>query len=535
MTQEYKTISELVEDTFSRFTSEPAYTCAGHTLSFEELDVASQKFASYLRNVLNLQPGEKIALQMPNILQYPVAFYGAVRAGLVIVNANPLYTAREIKHQLVDSEAKVLVVLSNVASNAAEIIRDTQVEHVIVTNFADLHPTPKRQIINFVIKHVKKMVPPFSFDGAIAFTDIMKGEYGNFSKPEVTPESLLVLQYTGGTTGLSKGAMLSQSNLANNVWQLMNLLPDAFNEGKEVFIACLPLYHIYALNLHALSGFAAGEHNILIPNPRDLDAFIKQLKSVQATVFVGINTLYVALCRREEMKEIDFSKLKVSCAGGMALTEDAANAWKSLTGLEVLEGYGLTETSPVVAGNTLSLNVPGTIGQAVINTSVKVIDDEGNTLATDEIGELCVKGPQVMQGYWKKQEETAKVLDEEGWFKTGDMALIRDDGCIKIVDRKKDMILVSGFNVYPNEIEEVVSQHPKVLEVAAVGIKSEKTGEAVKLFVVMSDSSLTEEELRGYCRKNLTAYKNPKEIVFVDLLPKTNVGKILRRELREAS
>ncbi len=535
MNQHYKTIQDLVEDTFSKFNREPAYTCAGHTLNYTDLDIASKRFASYLRNELKLNQGDKIALQMPNVLQYPVALYGAIRAGLVIVNANPLYTCREIKHQLVDSEAKVLVVLSNVAANAAEIINDTSVEHVIVTNFADMHPAPKRQIINFVIKHLKKMVPAFEFKNPIAFTDTVKKDYGDFPKPEVSENSLLVLQYTGGTTGLSKGAMLSQGNLASNVWQLKTQIPDAFVDAKEVYIACLPLYHIYALNLHGLSGFCSGGHNILIPNPRDLSAFVKQLKQIKPTVFVGINTLYVALCHREDLKDVDFSELKVSCAGGMALTEDAAKAWKSITGLDVVEGYGLTETSPVVSGNTLDSNVPGTIGRPVIDTQVKVIDDDGNTLDQNEVGELCVKGPQVMQGYWKRDQETEESLDSEGWFKTGDMALIREDGFIKIVDRKKDMILVSGFNVYPNEIEDVVTQHPKVLEAAAIGIKSEKTGEAVKLYVVLSDTSLTEDELKDHCRKNLTAYKNPKEIEFVDSLPKTNVGKILRRELRKAS
>ena len=533
MVNRYNTILELVEDTFSKYTTQPAFTCAGHTLTYSEVNELSLRFASYLRNNLKLEPGDRIAIQLPNVLQYPVAFYGAIRAGLVVVNTNPLYTARELKHQLTDSGAKALVVLSNVAACAAQVVEETDIEHVIVTNFADLHPAPKRQIINFVVKHVKKMVPDFSFKKSITYRDVITTPASDFSKPQADENTLFVLQYTGGTTGLSKGAMLSQGNMAANVWQLISLLPSAFEAGQEIFSACLPLYHIYALNLHALSAFSQGEHNILIPNPRDLASFVKALEGHQLTVFVGINTLYVALCHYEHVNKIDFSKLKVSCAGGMALTEDAANSWKALTGCDVFEGYGLTETSPVASGNRPDDNRQGTIGRPTEETEVKVIDEDGNALAVEEVGELCIKGPQVMQGYWQKPEETANVLDSDGWLKTGDMAKISEDGFISIVDRKKDMILVSGFNVYPNEIEDVITQHDKVVEAAAVGVPSTKTGEAVKLFLVREDESLSEDEVIEYCKQNLTAYKVPKLIEFRQELPKTNVGKILRRHLRE--
>lgn len=533
MITRYKTINELLEDAFAKYSQETAYSCAGHALNYSEINELSLRFASYLRNELKLEPGDRIAIQLPNILQYPVAFYGAIRAGLVVVNTNPLYTAREVRYQLKDSGAKVLVVLSNVASAAASIIKDTDVKHVILTDFADLHPAPKKQIINFLVKYVKKMVPKFSFENSIKFGDVVAKPGITFTKPQVDPDTLMILQYTGGTTGVAKGAMLSQGNMASNVWQLINLLPLAFEEGKETFIACLPLYHIYALNLHMLSGFSRGEHNVLIPNPRDLDGFIKVLKTIQLTVFVGINTLFVALCRKKAMQDVDFSKMKVTCAGGMALTEDAARAWKDLTGHEVIEGYGLTETSPVACGNILGQNHPGTIGFPVKESEIKVIDNDGNTLPAGEVGELCIKGPHVMLGYWQKPEETANVMDDEGWFKTGDMAVIAEEGFVKIVDRKKDMILVSGFNVYPNEIEDVVSQHDKIVEAAAIGIKNDQCGEHVRLYVVASDPELSPEEIKSHCRENLTAYKCPREIEFRQELPKTNVGKILRRVLKE--
>ena len=530
--ERYPNVIDLVDSTFSKFTEIPAYSCMGHTLTFTEVNELSLRFASYLQHELKLQPGDRVALQLPNILQFPVAMYGVIRAGLVIVNVNPLYTAREIKHQLVDSGAKALVVLSNVANCAAEIVDETDVKTVIVTNFADLHPAPKRQIMNFVVKYVKKMVPNFHFKNQIPFRDILKRAPKALNKVTVEDDTLAILQYTGGTTGVSKGAMLSHKNITSNVGQMIEHIPSAFGEAKETFLTCLPLYHIYALNLHGLAAFCKGEHNVLVPNARDLQLVVDGFKNYPISVFIGINTLYVALCHNEQMKTLDYSNLKISTAGGMALTEDAAQAWESLSGCEVCEGYGLTETSPVVTGNRPGELRRGTIGVPIVGTEVCVVDDNNMPLPNGEAGELCVKGPQVMLGYWNRPEETAKVLDDEGWFKTGDIAVILDDGFVKIVDRKKDMILVSGFNVYPNEIEDVVTQHPKIIEAAAVGFKSDKTGEAVRLFVVVEDE-LSEQEIMDYCREHLTAYKNPKEIVYRDTLPKTNVGKILRRELRD--
>lgn len=534
MAKRYSTLLELLDHAFSSYKAQPAYTCLDHTLTYEEIDVLSLRFASYLHHELGLAPGDRIALQMPNILQYPVAMYGAMRAGLVIVNTNPLYTGRELKHQLKDSGAKALVVLSNVANVAAEVIGDTDVKHVIVTNLADLHPAPKRQIINFVVKYLKKMVPPFSFATSVPFLDTVKAPPKPLKTFSVDSDSLFALQYTGGTTGVSKGAMLTHGNLASNVWQMVSHMPEAFKESEEVFVCCLPLYHIYAFNLHGLCAFSYGEHNVMIPNPRDLKAMIDALKKVQMTVFIGINTLYVALTRFAPFKEVDMSKLHICSAGGMAMTEDAARAWQELTGCEVCEGYGLTETSPVVCGNKIDNVHMCTIGSPMVDTEVKLVNEEGEVVPDGEVGELCVRGPQVMAGYWNRPEETAKVLSSEGWFKTGDMAKFLETGVYKIVDRKKDMILVSGFNVYPNELEDVVSQHPGVVEAAAIGIPDNESGEVVKLFVVPTDSSVTEEEVKAFCRENLTGYKRPKVIEFREALPKSNVGKILRRELRDS-
>ena len=527
----YNNLLDLIQHSFSAYADLPAYTCAGHTLSYRDLDNLSLRFASYLHKQLGLEPNDRIAIQLPNILQYPVVMYGAIRAGLIVVNTNPLYTPREIKHQLNDSGAKALVVLSNVAHNAAEIIDETEVKSVIVTDFADLHPSPKRQIINFVVKYIKKMVPAYTFKHAFSFRQAISQPAEPLKTFHLDEHTVLALQYTGGTTGVSKGAILTHHNLASNVWQMVNHMP--FRESKEVFIACLPLYHIYAYNMHGLCAFSFGAHNILIPNPRDLKAMVNTLKQVKMTVFIGINTLYVALAHYADIKKVDFSALRISSAGGMALTEDAAGLWKNLTGCAVNEGYGLTETSPVLCANTLDNNQQGTIGVPLRETEIKLIDEQGNEVPEGEVGELCARGPQVMQGYWNRPNETAKVLSEDGWLRTGDMAMLRKDGCYKIVDRKKDMILVSGFNVYPNEIEDVVSQHPGVVEAAVVGVKDERCGEAVKLFVVPKDKNVSVNELKEYCRKNLTGYKRPTLIELRESLPKTNVGKILRRALRE--
>ncbi len=532
MAQRFETLDKLIDYAFEEFADLPAFTCMGHTLSFREVDDLSARVANFLLNDLGLERGDRLAIQMPNILQFPVVLYGAVRAGIVVVNVNPLYTPREIEHQLKDSGAKALFVLSNVAANAASIIANTDVKTVITTDLADLHPGLKRVLINFVVKKIKKLVPEFQFPSSVKLRDVLNKTAPTFSRPEFKSDDIVVLQYTGGTTGVAKGAMLTHGNLSANVWQMLTHMPNLFEKGKEVWVACLPFYHIYAFNMHGLVAFSTGGHNILIPNPRDLDALVKAIDGQGMTIFICINTLMNALNRFEPFKALDFSSLKVTTAGGMALTEDVARVWQEVTGSKISEGYGLTETSPVVSGNPLENIQIGTIGKPLPETEVKVVDENGKSLAIGEVGELCVRGPQVMKGYWQKPQETAKVLSDEGWLCTGDMAVIREDGYLKIVDRKKDMILVSGFNVYPNEIEDIVCTHPDIFEAAAIGVPDAESGEAVKLFIVKDKPSLTEDEVYAFCKEHLTGYKRPKYIEFRDSLPKTNVGKILRKDLR---
>ncbi len=528
----YSTINELLDESFAKYPLLPAYTCMGHTLTYREVDELSRQFTSYIQNHTQLKPGDRIAIQLPNILQFPVVLYGAIRAGLVVVNTNPLYTPRELQHQLSDSGAKALVVLTNVAHNAASIIAKTDVETVITTELGDLLPWLKKTVVNFAVKHIKKMVPDFHFSRSVTFTDVMALGGKPVELVYNVTGSVAVLQYTGGTTGLAKGAMLSHGNLCTNVDQLDDHLTKLFVAESEVIVAALPLYHIFAFNIHGLYALSRGGHNILIPNPRDVNAFVDAVKNLKVVTYVAVNTLYNALTRNEAFRRLDFSHLVTSAAGGMALTADVAQAWEQLTGCAVCEGYGLTETSPVVASNPDTDIRLGTIGTALKDTELKVIDKEGALVVDGEAGELCVRGPQVMLGYWQSPKATAEVLSEDSWFKTGDMALHCGDGYFKLVDRKKDMILVSGFNVYPNEVEGFVCSHPAVVEAAVVGVPNEETGEAVKLFVVVSDTSLTEELLIRFCREGLTGYKIPKSVEFRDQLPKSNVGKILRRELR---
>lgn len=525
----------MLEQAFEHYATRPAYTCMGHTLTFADMEILSRQFAAYLQNDLGLKPGDRIALQMPNVLQYPVALYGAVRAGLIIVNCNPLYTAREMKYQLCDSGAKALVILSNVAAETAKIIQETAVANVIVTDIADLHPQPRRSLLNFVVRHVKKMVPKFEFPQAVSFRQALKaGSKTEFhDNNDSHGECLLALQYTGGTTGVAKGAMLTHNNLCANVRQLVDHMPELFQGQDLCFAAPLPLYHVYAFNLHALAGFSTGAHNVLIPNPRDIPALVKALEKFPPSVFVGLNTLFNALCRNPGFQKLDFSKLICTSSGGMALTEVTAKRWREITGSDIVEGYGLTETSPVISSCQLGRIKRGTVGPPLPDTEVKVVDEDGTALPAGEVGELWSRGPQVMRGYWNKPEETRDALTDDGWFKTGDMALIDEDSFIKIVDRKKDLIIVSGFKVYPNEVEDVVSQHPGVVEAAAIGLPDEKSGEMVKLFVVRGDDAITEDDVQRYCRERLTAYKIPKLIEFRDTLPKSNVGKILRRSLRD--
>jgi long-chain acyl-CoA synthetase len=528
-----RTLTEVFSDSCQQFADKKAFSCMGQSLTYAELDHLSGKFAAYLQQCTSLKPGDRIAVQLPNILQYPVAIFGALRAGMVVVNTNPLYTPYEIKHQLNDSGAKALVVLANIAKNAASIIKETSVEQVIVTELADLHPFLKRTLINAVVKHVKKMVPPFVFPQQIAFNKALSSAARSWAPVQQSPEDIAVLQYTGGTTGVAKGAMLTHRNLVANMLQLNERMKDVFRPAQELYVAPLPLYHIYSFTIHCTSAVVLGNHSLLIPNPRDIPAFVKTIQGVPFTFFVGLNTLFNALMRNPDFCNLDFSHLRLTCSGGMALTAETTKHWLELTKAPISEGYGLTETSPVVSNNPIDNVQMGTVGLPLPDTECKVIDDDNVTLPVGEAGELCVRGPQVMKGYWQRPDATAEVLDEQGWFKTGDIAIIQPDGFIKIVDRKKDMINVSGFKVFPNEVEDVLSSHPDVIEAAVVGVPDGEGSEIVKAFVVTANEALTVEALRKFAKETLTAYKVPHLIEFRKELPKTNVGKILRRELRD--
>lgn len=530
----YPSIIAAIEAAAQRNSDAPAFTCLDHTLGIQGLLREAQDFAAYLQNHSGLQPGDRIAIQMPNLLQYPVVVVGALMAGLVVVNTNPLYSQREIIHQFNDSGARALVVLSNMAANVAAIVDQTPVEKVIVTDIGDMLPAHRRIVINTVARYVKRMVPAFEFPDSTSFRKAMAlGRAASFKRVDLQPSTLAILQYTGGTTGVAKGAMLSHSNLVANMLQSKALL-ETFDDGSpQTLVLPLPLYHIYAFMVSIVM-MSMGGQCLLIPNPRDMDGFIKALRKHEFTGFVGINTLFASLMEHPEFSQVDFSRLRTTASGGMALNSSVGEQWHQLTGVKVHEGYGLTETSPVVSTSPRGAAQSGTIGIAVPSTEVKVVDEAGNTLGVNEPGELCVRGPQVMQGYWQRNDETEKVMDDEGFFKTGDMAVIQPDGYMRIVDRKKDMILVSGFNVYPNEIEDVLVSHPAVLEAAAVGIPDEKSGEVVKAFIVAVEGVTPDlSDIKQYCRDNLTGYKVPKQFQLMDELPKSNVGKILRRELRE--
>ncbi|WP_227369677.1 AMP-binding protein [Halomonas sp. M20] len=530
----YTSVMDIFHASVERFSDKPAFSCMGKVLTYQELGRLSADFAAWLQHETDLEPGDRIAIQLPNVLQFPVAVFGALRAGLVVVNTNPLYTEREMQHQFSDSGAKAIVILANVADKLERIVERTDIEHVLVTEIGDLHGFPKRQLINVVVKHVKKMVPRYSLPGHVGFRQALEKGHGlEHSDVPRNAEDTAALQYTGGTTGLAKGAMLTHTNLIANMLQARVQMSGVFNEGSETIVAPLPVYHIYTFTVNCMLMMNTGNHTVLITNPRDIDGFIKTLKSIRYTGFVGLNTLFNALCNREDFRSLDFSALKLTISGGMALTKAVAKRWEEVTGCPVTEGYGLTETSPIVSFNPPEAIQLGTIGKPVSGTSVMVIDADDKRLPLGEIGELCVKGPQVMKGYWQRPQDTAKVIDDEGWLRTGDVAVLQEDGYIRIVDRKKDMIIVSGFNVYPNEVEDVVVAHPEVIEAAAVGVPDETNGETIKLFVVARTPSLDAETLRAWCRKELAAYKVPKLIEFRDELPKTNVGKVLRRELRD--
>jgi len=532
---QYPNIQAVLQQSCQRFADKPAFTNLGKTLTYGELYELSGAFAAYLQQHTDLQPGDRIAVQLPNVLQYPVAVFGAIRAGLIVVNTNPLYTAREMEHQFNDSGAKALVCLANMAHLAQSVVPKTEVKHVIVTEVADLLPPLKRLLVNSVIKYVKKMVPPYHLPTAVRFNEVLRKGQGHTVR-EANPQrdDVAVLQYTGGTTGIAKGAMLTHRNLIANMLQCKALMASNLNEGCEVVITPLPLYHIYAFTFHCMAMMLIGNHNILISNPRDLPAMVKELSKWKFSAFIGLNTLFVALCNNAEFRALNFSSLKVTLSGGMALQLAAAERWKEVTGCAICEGYGMTETSPVATVNPIQHIQVGTIGIPVPSTLCKVVDDSGRELSFGEIGELCIKGPQVMKGYWQRQDATDEILDSEGWLKTGDIALIQEDGYMRIVDRKKDMILVSGFNVYPNELEDVLASLPGVLQCAAIGIPDEKSGEVIKIFVVVRPGmTLTKEQVMEHMRANVTGYKVPKSVEFRDALPTTNVGKILRRELRD--
>jgi long-chain acyl-CoA synthetase len=532
---QYPNILAVLKESCQRFADKPAFSNLGKTLTYGEIYKLSGDFAAYLQKHTDLKPGDRIAVQLPNVLQYPIVVFGAMRAGLVVVNTNPLYTAREMEHQFNDSGAKALICLANMAHLAEQVVPKTGVKTVIVTEVGDMLPTFKRLLVNAVIKHVKKMVPAYNLPQAVRLNDALaKGRGQSFSEANPRNDDIAVLQYTGGTTGVAKGAMLTHRNLVANMLQVKELMGANLDEGCEVLIAPLPLYHIYAFTFHCMAMMLIGGHNILLTNPRDLPAVVKDLAKYRFTGFVGLNTLFVALCNNEDFRRLDFSALKLTVSGGMALQLATAERWKEVTGCAICEGFGMTETSPVATVNPFSAIQLGTIGIPVPSTLCKIINDDGQELAIGEIGELCVKGPQVMKGYWQRQEATDEILDADGWLKTGDIGLIQDDGYLRIVDRKKDMILVSGFNVYPNELEDVLATLPGVLQCAAIGVPDERSGEAIKVFVVVKPGeSVTKEQVMEHMRANLTGYKVPKAVEFRDVLPTTNVGKILRRELRD--
>jgi long-chain acyl-CoA synthetase len=535
---EHKSLRDMIESALHEYADRPAFTNMGTTLTFRELDERSMRFACYLQKDLGLIKGERVAIMLPNVLQYPVALCGTFRAGLVVVNVNPLYTARELKHQLSDSGARCIIILENFAHNLAKIIADTSIRHVVTTQVGDLLDKPKGWLVNVVLKRVKKQVPPFNLPGGVTLADaLMAGKGKQLTPVELGFSDIAFLQYTGGTTGLAKGAMLSHRNMVYNIAQSKAWQADAFaNVDRVVAITALPLYHIFSLQSNGLGMMSQGGENILITNPRDFPAFVTELRKHRFTYFTGVNTLFAALLNTPGFADLDFSSLRLTIGGGMAVQEATAKKWKKVTGNPITQAYGLTETSPGAIVNPLGVTeFTGSIGVPISSTEVRICDDNGNDVEPGTPGEIFIRGPQVMEGYWRQPDETAKVMLPGGWLRTGDIGHMDEQGFIYIEDRKKDMINVSGFNVYPNEIEGVVAEMDGILEVAAVGVPDEKSGEAVKLFVVKRDQSITEEDVVEHCRNNLTGYKIPREVEFREELPKTNVGKVLRRALRDES
>lgn len=531
----YHSLIKLFEESFQKFSDKVAYECMGGKLTYSEVDQASQKFASYLQNNCKMKKGDRIAIQMPNTLQYPIAMIGAIRAGMVIVNTNPLYTEREMEHQFSDAGVKTVVILANFADKLENIKgRLPELKNIIITELGDLLSFPKSLIVNSVVKYVKKMVPSFHLPTAVPFKKVLsEGAKGNYIRPTLTGQDHAFLQYTGGTTGVAKGAILTHRNIVANLEQSNAWLQGSLEEGKELAITALPLYHIFALTVNCMTMMKIGAHNLLITNPRDMDGFIKEISKYKFSVVTGVNTLFNGMLNHNKFADLDFSKLKVTIGGGMAVQEAVAKRWEEITGCTLAEGYGLTETSPVVCVHRLDSPKIGTIGLPYPSTNVKILNEEGVEMPIGEKGELCVKGPQVMKGYWNRPEDTEETFFPNGWLRTGDIATMDHHGYFKIVDRKKDMILVSGFNVYPNEVEDVLAMHEGVDECAVIGVPDDKSTEAVKCFIVKKDQHLTAEALKEFCKKNLAGYKVPKHYEFRTELPKSTVGKILRRLLKE--
>ncbi len=530
----YTSLVELFEHAALQYADQTAFINMGQPMTYRQLDKQSRDFAAWLQQGLGLKQGDRVALMMPNLLQYPVALFGVLRAGMVVVNVNPLYTPRELKHQLNDSGASAIVIVSNFAHTLEKVVAETPIKHVMLTRMGDQLAPVKATLVNFVVKYVKKLVPKYHLPGAVPFRSaLQQGAQMTYQRPTLTNSDLAFLQYTGGTTGVAKGAMLTHGNMQANLEQTKATYGKLLRAGKEQVVTALPLYHIFALTVNGLLFLDLGGTNLLITNPRDIPGFVKELSKFPFTAITGVNTLFNALLNDENFNKLDFSTLRLSAGGGMAVQKAVAERWEKLTGHYLLEGYGLTECSPLVSVNPYDITChTGSIGLPVPSTDVRIVDDEDNDVAPGEPGELCIRGPQVMVGYWQRPDATEEVL-KNGWLHTGDVVTVDGEGFIRIVDRKKDMILVSGFNVYPNEIEDVLMQHPKVREAAAIGVPSDLSGEAVKVCVVKKDPSLTKEEVLDHCRRQLTGYKVPKIIEFRDELPKTNVGKILRRELRD--
>ncbi|WP_265910662.1 long-chain-fatty-acid--CoA ligase FadD [Erwinia billingiae] len=530
----YTSLIDLFEHAVKRYADQPAFINMGQAMTYRKLEERSRAFAAYLQQGLGLKKGDRVALMMPNLLQYPIALFGILRAGMIVVNVNPLYTPRELEHQLNDSGASAIVIVSNFAHTLEKVVAKTQVKHVILTRLGDQLAPAKGTLVNFVVKYIKRMVPKYHLPDAISFRSALHEGYRmQYMRPDIINDDLAFLQYTGGTTGVAKGAMLTHRNMQANLEQTKATYGSLLKEGKETVVTALPLYHIFALTVNCMLFIDLGGANLLITNPRDIPGLVKELSKVRFTAITGVNTLFNALLNDEDFQKLDFSSLSLSAGGGMSVQKAVAERWEKLTGHYLLEGYGLTECSPLVSVNPYDIRYhSGSIGLPVPSTDIMLVDDEGNEVAEGEPGELCIKGPQVMLGYWQRPDATDEVL-KNGWLRSGDIVTVDQEGFIRIVDRKKDMILVSGFNVYPNEIEDVLMLHPKVREAAAIGVPNDVAGETVKICVVKKDPSLTKEELIAHCKKNLTGYKVPKIVEFRDELPKTNVGKILRRELRD--